>query len=68
MLVTGTAEGRGIIKAWNTANPYNIVDMPKLGGTFTVELPLLGVTVMALPELSGERNVHRSFPFVVLRN
>lgn len=65
MLVTGTAEGRAIIKAWNAANPYNIVDMPKLGGTFTVELPLLGVTVMALPELSGDSEMY-TIPFRLL--
>ena len=62
LLVTGTTEGRAIIKAWNAANPYNIVDMPALDGTLEVQLPLLGVTVVAVPELSGLNEMY-TIPF-----
>ena len=58
LLVTGTNEARSIIKQWNNDNPYNVINMPPLGGTFEVELPLLGVTIVAVPQLSGQNEMY----------
>jgi hypothetical protein len=52
-IYTGRVEALAILEQWNNENPYSQVPVPTATGSFTFQLPLYGITVKSLPELSG---------------
>ena len=52
-IYTGRAEALAILEQWNNENPYSQIPVPNATGSFTFQLPLYGITVKSLPELSG---------------
>lgn len=52
-IYTGRTEALAILEQWNNENPYSQIPVPTATGSFTFQLPLYGITVKSLPELSG---------------
>lgn len=52
-IYTGRQEALAILEDWNASNPYSQVEVPDATGSFSFKLPLYGITVQALPQLSG---------------
>jgi hypothetical protein len=52
-IYTGRVEALAILEQWNNENPYSQIPVPTATGSFTFALPLYGITVKSLPELSG---------------
>lgn len=56
-IYTGRTEALAILEQWNTDNPYSQVPVPNATGSFTFQLPLYGITVKSVPELSGKNEM-----------
>ena len=52
-IYTGRTEAIAILEQWNQANPYSQVEVPANGTSMRFMLPLLGIEVIALPQLTG---------------
>jgi hypothetical protein len=56
-IYTGRVEALAILEQWNNDNPYSQVPVPTATGSFTFQLPLIGITVKSVPELSGQNEM-----------
>lgn len=58
VIYTGRTEATAILQQWNADKPYNQMDVPNTSGTFEFNLPLYGIKVVALPELTGKNKMY----------
>jgi hypothetical protein len=57
-IYTGRTEAIAILEQWNQANPYSQVSVPSNGTSFEFDLPLFGIRVIALPQLTGKNKMY----------
>jgi len=57
-IYTGRQEALAILEQWNTDHPYSLIEVPEATGSFSFKLPLYGITVKSLPQLSGKNKMY----------
>lgn len=53
VLVMNRVNALNVIESWNNANPYSQINVPTTAGSIEFDLPLIGLKIKSLPQLSG---------------